>query len=150
MAKPNLPKGTRLSKKWDFPPDIFWISPEGVTIDVIGHVTAMQGSPDTFGLPASPVSKKEIDEAFRNLWAGGWVRGRFSSGTFSLQMDRPRGTPLGNAFDMILHFQDHAEEVDISFSDPEFESMGKSMAAKDFLEQRFPTAWRINPGRGRR
>jgi hypothetical protein len=150
MAKPNYPKGTTPRKSWDFPPDIFWITPDGVAIDIIGHVTAMQARPETFGLHKSPTTKKEIDDAFRGLWAAGWVRGRFSDGTFYFQMERPRGKPLGNCFEMVLQFKSDAESVEISFADPEFEPMGKSMTAEEFLDQKFPTSWRINPGRGRR
>lgn len=147
MVRPNYPKGTTPQKRWSFPPDIFWITPDGVVINVIGHLTAIQGRPETFGLHASPVTKRQIDEAFLDLWASGWVRGRFSSGTFSFQMERPRSTPLGNAFNVVLEFQDHAEEVEVSFSDPEYAPMAKSMTAKDFLLQKFPGSWRINPRR---
>lgn len=150
MAKQNHPKGTTPRKSWEFPPDIFWITPDGVVIDIIGHVTAMQAHPETFGLDKAPTSRWEINEAFRVLWADGWVRGRFSGGTFHFQMERPRGKPLGNCFEMVLQWQEDARDVEIAFSEPEFEPMGKSMTADDFLAQKFPMAWRINPGRGRR
>jgi hypothetical protein len=150
MAKPNYPKGVTPKKSWDFPPDIFWITPDGGVIDVIGHLTALQGHPETFGLHASPRTKREVDDAFRYLWERGWVRGRFSGGTFSFQMERPRGIPLGNSFNLVLKFEDQATGVEVAFSDPEYAQMGKWMTAEDFLAQKFPVSWRINPMRGHR
>ena len=149
MAKSNFPKGTTPRKSWDFPPDIFWITPDGVAIDIIGHVTAMQAHPETFGLDRGPVSKKEIDEAFHGLWAAGWVRGRFSDGTFYFQMERPRGVPMGNAHELVLRFARYAKEVDVDFFDPRYARMAKRMSAADFMEQRFPIAWGLNPRRTR-
>lgn len=150
MARPNYPKGTTPKKSWDFPPDIFWITPDGIVIDVIGHLTAIQGHPETFGLHDSPKTKRQVDEVFRDLFAAGWVRGRCSNGTFSFQMERPRGVPLGNSFNMVLEFKGQATGVEVAFSDPEYAQMGKWMTAQDFLGQKFPVAWRINPMRGKK
>ena len=150
MKKPRKPPGTvPRPGQFDWPPDIFWISPDGAVIEVIGHLTAMQARPDTFGLIGPPQTREEIDAAFQELFGRGWVRGRWSDGAFSLQMERPRGVPMGNAHELVLRFAAHAQEVDVDFADPRFARMSKRMSATDFIEQRFPLAWRLNPRRGR-
>lgn len=125
----------------DFPPDIFWISPNGKVRDVIGHLTSLQAHPDAYGLPAAPETSEDIDTALCCLFEQGWVRGRYSSGTFSFQMERPRGTPMGNAFDLVFVYEAQAKEVDVDFWDPAFRRMAKSMPAKDFMAQKFPARW---------
>lgn len=124
-----------------FPPDIFWISPDGKYRDVIGHLTSIQAHPEAYGLHAAPDGKNEIQEALDTLFEQGWVRGRYSQGTFSFQMERPRGTPMGNAFDLVFLFEAHAKEVDVNFWDAAFKRMGKSMTAKEFISQKFPARW---------
>lgn len=134
---------------WEWPPDIFWISPEGAVIPVIGHLTAIQAQPDTFDLAAAPRTRAEIDAAFRELLGRGWVRGRWSDGRFFFQMDRPRGVPLGNAFALALKFPAHTREVAVEFVDPRFERMSEEMSGQNFLEKKFPLAWGLNPRRRR-
>lgn len=124
-----------------FPPDIFWISPEGKVRDVIGHVTSIQGHPEKYGFHDAPQTPAEIDEAMNHLFEQGWVRGRFSSGVFSFQMERPRGTSMGNAYDLVCSFQKEATEVEVDFWAPDYKVMGKSMTAKEFLSQKFPSKW---------
>lgn len=125
----------------DYPPDIFWITPDGKVMDVIGHLTAMQGDPEAFGLASSPVEKDEVDDAFGQLWSQGWVRGRFSDGTFSFQMERPRGLPMGNAYDMVATYRPHVKEIEVEFADPSAWKMRKNFTAEEFLAQKFPGAW---------
>lgn len=134
---------------WNWPPDIFWISPDGTVIEVIGHLTAIQAKPRTFGLERSPVSKKEIDAVFLDLWSRGWVRGRFSDGKFSFQMERPRGDSVAAAFDLVMKFKNHTKWVDVDFSDPQYGRMSTEMKAQRFLGRKFPTSWGLNP-RGRK
>ncbi len=124
-----------------FPPDIFWISPDGKYRDVIGHLTSLRAHPEAYGLSAVPQETGEIQDALDYLFEEGWVRGRYSSGTFSFQMERPRGTPMGNAFDFVFLFESHAKEVEVDFWDPAFKHMGKSMSAKEFMAQKFPARW---------
>lgn len=127
---------------WEgYPPDIFWITPDGKVMDVIGHLTSMQSDPDTFGLAASPETKEEIEEAFEHLWTQGWVRGRFSDGTFSFQMERPRGLPMGNAYDLVVLHKPHAKKVEVEFADPAAWKMRKNFEADEFLAQKFPGSW---------
>lgn len=128
-------------RSFKFPPDIFWIAPNGDARDIIGHVTSIQAHPEAYGFHDAPQTKEEIDEALTYLFQEGWVRGRFSSGRFSFQMERPRGTPMGNAHDLVLRFQDQAVEVEVDFWDPKFKLMAKSMTAEEFLSQKFPSRW---------
>lgn len=141
MAKKKKVSKTKRKSVFEFPPDIFWIAPSGDARDIIGHVTSIQGHPEAYGFHAPPQTKEEIDEALTYLFQEGWVRGRFSSGKFSFQMERPRGTPMGNAYDLVRRFQDQATEVEVDFWDPNFKVMGISMAAKEFMAQKFPSRW---------
>lgn len=146
MPKTRLPFGANpRPDEWTWPPDIFWITPEGVVVEVIGHMTAMQAHPETFGLDRAPTSKRDVDLAFLDLWSRGWVRGRFSDGKFSFQMERPRGLSLSACYDLVLKFEKQADWVDIDFSDHACARMSTGMHAKDFLQQKFPTSWRLNP-----
>lgn len=138
MAKKKASKKKVLPK---FPPDIFWISPEGKVRDVIGHVTSIQGHPEAYGFHAAPETPEDIDVALRGLFEEGWVRGRFSSGIFSFQMERPRGTPMGNAYDLVRVFQKETEGVEVAFWNPAYKTMAKTMTGKEFLGQRFPARW---------
>lgn len=131
-SKPKLPP---------FPPDIFWISPEGKVRDVIGHLSSLQAHPEAYGLHVAPETKEDINDALNYLFEAGWVRGRYSSGTFSFQMERPRGTPMGNAFDLVCVFEKSAKEVEVDFWHPDAQRLGKSMSAKEFLAQKFPARW---------
>jgi hypothetical protein len=142
---PKLPPGTGLRPgEWSFPPDIFWITPDGVLIEVIGHLTAMQAHPDTFGFVAAPEGKREIDTAFQSLFESGWVRGRFSDGTFFFQMGRPRGSSLGGSHSLVVEYASHTNRVMVDFQPP---YPPQDFTTKDFIEQRFPASWGINPSR---
>lgn len=149
-GKPKRPVGTTpRPERFVYPPDIFWISPDGAVVEVIGHLTAIQAQPETFGLAAAPRTRAEIDESFRELFEGGWVRGRYSDGAFDIQLDRPRGGPLGNAYDLVARFARFAQRVNVDFADPRFARAAKEMAAAEFLEQRFPLSWGLNARRRR-
>jgi len=144
--KPKRPPGTTPRPgRWEWPPDVFWISPNGAVIEVIGHLTALQARPETYGLPAAPQTRAEIDVAFSDLFMLGWVRGRFADDTFHFQMGRPRGTPMGNAYYLALKFAEQMGRVDIDFADPAYARMAMALSAKDFLAQRFPASWGFNP-----
>jgi hypothetical protein len=130
----------RKLRPFTFPPDIFWISPDGKFKSVVGHMTAIQAHPERYGLHVSP-ERGDMDEVFGHLFGQGWVRGRYSDGIFSFQMERPRGTPMGNAFDMVFLFEDHAQEVEVDFWEPAYKHMAKSMSAKEFMAQKFPARW---------
>lgn len=134
-------KKRRASKLPAWPPDIFWISPEGKVRSVIGHLTSLQAKPESYGLPAAPRSPQEIEEAFGSLFAQGWVRGRFAAGVMSFQMERPRGLPMGNAHAMVELYQDEVRRVEIDFWLEEAMRFAKDMSASDFLAQRFPAVW---------
>lgn len=124
-----------------WPPDIFWISPEGKVRDVIGHVTALQARPEAYGLPSAPRTPEEIDHALAGLFEAGWVRGRYSHGVMSLQMERPRGLPMGNAHALVLLYQNEVKRVEVDFWLVEFVRFANDLATGDFLAQRFPDAW---------
>jgi len=132
---------------YDFPPDIFWLSPDGDAYEVIGHLTAIQAHPEIFGVDA-PKTKKEIDAVFSELFEDGWVRGRFSDRTFHFQMGRPRGLSLSAAHAIVLKCQKHATDVSIDFA-PGAPWPPKDFSVDDFIEQKFPQSWGINPPRRR-
>lgn len=73
-----MTRKTRKTRKWEFPPDIFWITPDGEVRDIIGHLTDMQQSPEAYGLMFPPQTRAEIDFAFQTLFTDSWVRGRYS------------------------------------------------------------------------
>lgn len=125
----------------DFPPDIFWISPEGQARSVIGHLTSIRAHPEAYGFHAAPERETEVQDALDSLFHQGWVRGRWSDGTFNFQMERPRGLPMGWAFEMVLRFQKYASKVEIDFWNPSSKGMEKSMSAEEFLDQKFPKHW---------
>jgi hypothetical protein len=130
---------------YEFPPDIFWISPDGGVYEVIGHLTAIQAKPELFELPSSPKTRAEVDRAFSALFEQGWVRGRFSDGTFYFQMGRPRGLSLAAAHGLVLKFQAQAKEVSVDFAPGPYRP--KDFSVEDFIDQKFPQAWGINPPR---
>jgi len=136
MAKRKTKPG-----RYDFPPDIFWISPEGLIRSVIGHLTALRAHPERYGLHLAPRTEEEVQSAMDRLFSEGWVRGRFSHGVFSFQMDRPRGVPMGNAYDLVLKYADDAREVDVDFWIPRYSGLAKTLPAKEFMQQRFPARW---------
>lgn len=125
----------------DFPPDIFWIRPDGFVYNVIGHLTGIKGKPEKYGLHSAPEGKAEEERALDGLFREGWVRGRFSDGTFSFQMERPRGTPMGNAHKLVLEFADQAKEVAVDFWDPSYAKLAKTIPAHEFVNQKFPSRW---------
>lgn len=128
-------------ESWDFPPDIFWITPDGVVKDVIGHLTEMQANPELFSLPSSPETKEEVDAAFETVFSDGWVRGRTEGELINFQMERPRGLPMGNAFDMALKYRNMLSEVAVEFYDPVYWKHRKKMSIDHFLNQKFPGSW---------
>lgn len=134
-------------ERWEFPPDIFWITPDGGIMSVIGHVTAIQQTPEAFGLHVAPETREEVSRALNDLWAQGWVRGRFSDGVFSFHMERPRGVTVGNAYDMVAKHSRHAEKVEVDFADPFYFKFAKDFTAGEFLMQKFPSSWQLNPRR---
>jgi len=137
-----MPKKRKLPPELNFPPDIFWISPEGTIRSVIGHLTAIRAKPSVYGFHAAPETKREVEEALDLLFREGWVRGRWSgSGLFSFQMERPRGLPMGWAFEMVQRYQAHAKEVEVDFWDPGSKGLSKSMSAEEFLRHEFPKHW---------
>lgn len=147
MKKPN---GTnRRPKAWQWPPDVFWISPDGAVIEVIGHLTALQAHPETYGFSYAPRTRAEIDKAFHEMFDAGWVRGRFSGGVLHTQMERPRGTSLGNVFDLILKFREHVQSVDVDFANPAYAKMSRELLVAEFMDQKFPGSWGLNPPRRR-
>src|SRR5262245_19245077 len=101
---------------WDFPPDVFWISPLGDPLEVVGHLTAMRERPELFGLHAAPRSNDEVDRAFADAWAQGWIRGRYSDGVFFLQMDEPRPEPFERARSVVLRYRRFARRVEVDFA----------------------------------
>lgn len=145
---PKPPPGTGLRPEdWDFPPDVFWITPDGVLIEVIGHLTAIQASPETFGLVVAPETKRGISDVFQSLFSDGWVRGRFSGETFFFQMARPRGSSLAGAHALVVQYAGHGIRVVVDFDPPYFP---QEFLVKDFVAQKFPASWGINPGRRRK
>lgn len=138
MAAKKKPSAT---KEYEFPPEIFWISPSREVVPVIGHITGLRQDPDRFGLPAAPESKSDIDDALSTLFEGGCVRGRFESEGFRFQMLKPWTFPLSNAHGFVLTWRIHAREVSVDFYDPAFWRFGKTMSVEEFLEPRFPAAW---------
>lgn len=131
----------RKRERMVFPPDIFWISPEGKVREVVGHVTSIQSRPETYGLADAPKSKEEIDETLWGLFKEGWVRGRYHDGTFHIQMERPRALPMENAYILVKKFESEAKSVDVDFWDPAFAKMGVEIGASDFLALRMPHRW---------
>lgn len=63
-------------------------------------------------------------------------------------MERPRGLPMGWAYEMILRYRKHASTVEVDFWDPAFKGMSKEMSAEEFLLQKFPKHWGLGDARG--
>lgn len=122
--------------EWAWPPEVFWLSPCGEVVEIIGHLTAMRENPERFGLPSPPRTKREIDEAFRFLWAHGWIRGRFSSGTFWFHLDRPRPDALARARILVSKFARFVDRVDIDFAEA---WPARTLKSADFLDDRHGT-----------
>lgn len=112
---------------FDFPPDVFWLTPEG-----------------------APETKGEQDTVISDLLGRGWVRGRYTGERFYFEMDRPRATPMKAAYDFVLRFEKHGKDVVVDFPPPHTGFGGKPVLVKDFLDQKFPIAWGLNPGPKRR
>lgn len=142
--RPPAPPGTvPRPAAWEFPPDIFWISPQGQVVEGVGHVSMMQERPEAFGFHAGPQGKREIDFALLGLWHRGWVRGRFAGETFSFQLDRPRGDSLVHAQDLVGRFARHVRWVEVDFGAPGFAPA--TFTRNDFLAARrglWRTRWR--------
>ncbi len=139
------------SPMWfDFPPDIFWLTPEGAPVMGLGHISMIQRSPEAFGFHSPPETKGEQDAAITELLGGGWVRGRYTGDRFYFEMDRPRATPMKVAYDVVLRFERHGQDVVVDFPPPYTGFGGKPVLVKDFLDQKFPIAWGLNPRPKRR
>ena len=142
-------KKEKLPKGFEFPPEIFWITPDGGVLSIIGHLSAMQGRPSTFGLASSPETHAEIEDAFAKLFSEGWVRGRWSlvDQVASFHMERPRGGPMGNAYDFVVKYAAYIDKVEIDFADPSWFKAARDFPKEQFLGQMFPVSWGLNPKR---
>lgn len=139
----NAPKGD----PWAFPPDIFWLGPEGQVYSIVGHWTDLKLHPDRYGLPAPPETEEEIELAFSRLLEEGWVRGRFSAGTFYFQMDRPRGAPMRLAHELAMRYQAFTKRVEVDFAHPSFAYLSDELSGIDFLEVNFSKRWGLGSPR---
>lgn len=145
---PKPPQTRHRPAQWAFPPDIFWISPAGQVIEGIGHLSMMQGSPEAFGMMESPQTPSEIDQAFRRLWTEGWVRGRFADPMWSFHMGRPKGDSLAVAQALVRKYRAHGKYVEVDFALSS--DRGQTFTVADFLDERWPSGWRLNPSRRRK
>lgn len=147
-AVPKPLETKRRPAQWVFPPDIFWISPMGQVIEGIGHLSMIQGAPKAFGFYESPQSPEEIDQAFTQLWRDGWVRGRFAAPMWSFHMEKPRQDALAVAQGLVRKFRAHGKYVEVDFAlSP---NRGQTFTVEDFLAEKWPSAWRLNPARRRK
>jgi hypothetical protein len=144
-------KKEKLPKGFEFPPEIFWIKPGGGVLSIIGHLSAMQGRPSTFGLATSPETREEIEAAFSKLFGEGWVRGRFSlvDGVASFHIARPEAVPVGNARTFVMKYAAFVNKVEIDFYDPALFKAGRDFTKDEFVEGVFPAWWQLNPKRRR-
>jgi hypothetical protein len=130
------------TKVFQSPPDIFWIDPNGFVRSVIGYLSSIQANPGAYGLHAAPKAEN-FNEVKTLLFQKGWLLGSFRSGRFYFLMERPRGIPMGNAYNLVRRFQDQAVGVHVDFFDRRFKFMGNDMTAAEFLSQKFPARWGI-------
>jgi hypothetical protein len=144
-------KKEKLPKEFEFPPEIFWIKPDGKVIPVIGHLTAIQQRPKFFGFMESPTSAGDADFSFGSLFGDGWVRGRFSlvDGVASFHMARPASAPVANARAFVLKYAAFIQKVEVDFYDPAFFKAARDFTKNEFAEGAFPEWWQLNPKRRR-
>lgn len=128
-------------KPYEFPPDIFWISPEGKLMNVVGHVTDIKAKPEKYGFHDAPGTNEEIQEYLGCLFQTGWLRGRHYAGKFEFQMERPRSIPMEHAYTLVEKWRAHASKIVIDFWLPEFVNSRKEMTSEDFLALKIPTTW---------
>ena len=119
---------------------------------MVGHKTDIERSPATFGLDFAPTTKADLDRAFHDLWARGWVRGRFSveSATISLQPGRPTREALHGSQELVGRFAEHIRWVQVDFG---VDGEPATFTLDEFMEGRWPSSWGkygANPRRGRR
>jgi len=133
-----------------FPPEIFWLDPQGAVVEGIGHLTMLQNDPERFGLAGSPQTPAEIDGAIRLVLESEWVRGRYSLADRSwyFQIARPGGNVVGNIHALVLEFADHADEIIVEMPWPRWIVL--EISVKDFIDQKFPSAWGLNPRKTKR
>lgn len=131
----------KMPKPYEFPPDIFWISPQEKLMNIIGHVTDIKAKPEKYGFHAAPETKEEVEEYLAKLFEDGWLRGRFYAGKFEFQMERPRSLPMQHAYNLVEKWRDSASRVVIDFWLPQFAPLGKEMDSEDFLAVKIPTTW---------
>jgi hypothetical protein len=124
---------------WDLPPDVFWISPEGEVIEVIGHLTEIMEAPERFGLAAAPSTKEEADRTFAELMEQGWVRGRLSGSTFNFHILEPRTDALAASQAFVSRYAGHGRWVVVDFWRPI--KPPAPFTVRDFVEGRWPAAW---------
>lgn len=141
-----------LPKAFDFPPEIFWIKPDGRVLPVIGHLTAIQQRPSLFGFKESPTSAGDVDFSFGLLFEDGWVRGRFNlpDGVASFHMARPASVPVANARAYVLKYAAFIQKVEVDFANASFFKAARDFTKEEFAEGRFPEWWQVNPKRKRR
>lgn len=98
-------------KTWEFPPDIFWISPDGEIRDIVGHLSAVQQDPASYGFHFPPQTTEEINHVFTTLLMNRWVRGRFSSGQAYFQIWTVNRPALDSIAEFVRMFQSHIKLV---------------------------------------
>jgi len=139
-----MPK--KKKQKWVFPPHVFWISPQGEVLDIIGHLTAIQHDPHEFNLTYPPQTESEIDEAFDYILKEGWIRGRVSEPNVYFYFYRLSRNVLQNITDFLLFYQVPEMWVaNFDFHQPTHKAMPISIPVRDFLEGRYPSYWERNP-----
>lgn len=99
--------------RWVFPPDIFWITPDGEIREIIGHLTAMQQAPEAYGFMFPPHTKDEIDYAFSTLFRNSYVRGRYSmqSEQAFFEVWAINRTVIDSILEFLSSYQNHIRAV---------------------------------------
>ena len=128
---------------WDFPPDVFWITPEGKVIEVIGHLTAIRSDPEFFGFAFPPRTESEVDKVFMELLTDHWIRGRVSGNKVYFQVGAVNRRVMDIIIEFLMAFRDHIDNVIIESAYPVWRSW--ELPIEDILEDRYPVAWRLNP-----
>jgi branched-subunit amino acid aminotransferase/4-amino-4-deoxychorismate lyase len=131
--------------RYDFPPDVFWISPQGKVFDVVGHLSAIQERPQRFGFYFPPQTHQEIDKAFTSLLEQGWVRGRCSGDTAYFQILTATPESIGLIQDLVLSYRENVKNIAVETLDP---MRAWEFNFSDFIGHRFPSVWQLNPKKG--
>jgi hypothetical protein len=105
-------------KNWKFPPEVFWITPDGEVRDIIGHLTAMQEDPASYGFSFPPITKSEISRAFDALLLNRWVRGRLNGDKALFQVWSANNTTIGNIAGFLMLYRPHIKTVVIETGNP--------------------------------